>query len=342
VKSSKTNFQMREGKVWIGSNVVSPDYLHVARHLDAGANGAVFEATDVRLERVVALKLWHHSVVVRYPDRALAEMRRNASLDHPSFVTVHDCGITNGVPYMVMQLVHGQSVKSWLNANPPFEKRYAVWRGFVHGISFAYSRSKLHGDPHTGNILVPDGAISMVDVTGRVAVKLADMGTSHLRKSRADFVARECKVLKETCERLFPEYKPDLLLDERTWLIPTITLDALDSYVEVIFLLRRAATPRDDHQSRSNALGISAQLYEVPLFRLDAVWQQILDLRLSLPLQAAFLGFINREPIPGSISSWDTSPIDPARYPEVLARYQDESRRWWQERSAPNPTREEG
>lgn len=335
----KTDFQVREGKVWIDRDIVSPEYLDVLQHLDAGANGAVFEATDRRLERAVALKLWHPSVVVRQPDRALAEMRKNASIDHPSFVAVHDCGVSHGVPYMVMQLVRGKSAKSWLSLNPPFGKRYAAWQGFSHAMQFAYSQDKLHGDPHTGNILIPDGAIDMVDATGRIGIKLADMGASKLRKSQADFVTRECKVLKETCERMFPENKPDTLIDERAWLIPRITLDALDAYVELLFLFRRAAEHvEEDYGLKGDALGVSVQVHEVPLFKLDAVWQQIVTLGLSPSLQAVFLGYINREPIPGTRSSWDTSPIDPERYPDVLSRYQARAALWWQERSTKTTT----
>ena len=328
----KTVFQVNKGHVWLNSKIVSPMHLRVTQPLGEGANGVVYEATDIRLQRTVALKLWHPSVVLRRPNQALEETRKNASIDHPSFVTVHDFGTTGNVPFMIMQLVRGQSAKNWLRKDRPFDARHCIWTSFSEAIHVAYSQGLLHGDPHTGNILISDGTTNL---------KLVDMGTSRLRSSRADFTKRESAVLRETCERLFPEDSPTALLDERSWEIPQITLAVLDAYVQFLSALHQAADQSDDHQIHSNGIYLSILLLSTPLFRLEVAWQRILRLNINEDHRAFYLGSIDAQPQVNKLGKSTIKPIDTKSFPEVLKRYRAQSNLWWRQQikatSPPTP-----
>src|SRR5437763_937131 len=78
---------------------------------------AVFRAVDVRLARAVAVKLFRGDAAEQL-QRHEAEMRTLASLDHPSLVAVYDAGEDDGQPYLVMQLVEGDTLAEELRRGP--------------------------------------------------------------------------------------------------------------------------------------------------------------------------------------------------------------------------------
>ncbi|MGH9363328.1 MAG: protein kinase domain-containing protein, partial [Thermoanaerobaculia bacterium] len=83
------------------------------REIGSGAMGVVYEARQVNLDRRVAVKLLPASLASerKAVARFLREARVTASLDHPHVVRVHDAGIERGVPYLVMELVEGETLR---------------------------------------------------------------------------------------------------------------------------------------------------------------------------------------------------------------------------------------
>jgi hypothetical protein len=81
---------------------------HIGRQLGAGGMGAVFEASDEVLKRSVAVKVVSEARAT--PDtiaRFRLEAQAAAALSDPSIVTVHDFGVEDDVPFIVMERVHG-------------------------------------------------------------------------------------------------------------------------------------------------------------------------------------------------------------------------------------------
>ncbi len=80
--------------------------------LGGGGMGLVFRAWDERLHREVAIKLLHDDYTMPgMRERFLQEARAASALNHPNICTVFDIGEQNHNPYLVMELLEGETVK---------------------------------------------------------------------------------------------------------------------------------------------------------------------------------------------------------------------------------------
>src|SRR6202167_4117898 len=93
--------------------------------LGAGGMGEVYRARDTRLERIVAIKILpaHLSDNVEARHRFDREARAISSLNHPNICTLYDVGHENGIDYLVMELLEGETLADRLAKGPlPLEK----------------------------------------------------------------------------------------------------------------------------------------------------------------------------------------------------------------------------
>ena len=172
---------------------ISVPHYEVIREIGSGANGTVFEAQDVRLDRRVALKIWN----VTGGARAEAEIRKIASLNHPLVVSTYLFGTIDDHPYAVMELVPGVSGKLWLRSKPSVRSRVEIWRMYARALRHVYASNLVHGDPHLGNLIVyDDKGETTVSKSWQgspaVAMKLADTGTSEIWADHGSFEAQSC------------------------------------------------------------------------------------------------------------------------------------------------------
>ena len=93
--------------------------------LGAGGMGEVYRARDTRLDRLVAIKVLRPEVAPD-PDRRRRferEARTVSALNHPHICTLHDVGTEDGVDYIVMEYMDGETLASRLAASPsPWNK----------------------------------------------------------------------------------------------------------------------------------------------------------------------------------------------------------------------------
>jgi beta-lactam-binding protein with PASTA domain/tRNA A-37 threonylcarbamoyl transferase component Bud32 len=141
--------------------------LHGA--VGTGASGRVYVAEDTRLRRRVAVKVLHAALAedAAFLRRFRAEAQLAASLHHPHIVTVHDWG-DDDVPFMVLELLEGGSLRSMLDQNTLLTVSQAarVGRDVASALEYAHVRGVLHRDIKPANLLFDEHGI----------VRVADFG----------------------------------------------------------------------------------------------------------------------------------------------------------------------
>lgn len=133
-----------------------------------GGMGVVLKATDPVLGRLVAIKMMTDGFSDD-PDllkRFYREAQSTARLTHPNIVTVYDMGDQDGIPYLVMQYLEGESlhamIKSRRNLSLLTKANYLLQ--ICHGLQFAHEHQITHRDIKPANIMVlPDGTVKIVD-----------------------------------------------------------------------------------------------------------------------------------------------------------------------------------
>ncbi|MFW6050941.1 MAG: protein kinase domain-containing protein [Myxococcota bacterium] len=130
----------------------------IAGELGSGGVGVVYRAEHLQLARPVALKLLHSEfgssqTQVRRFER---EARTLASLSHPHIVTVTDYGVVEGMPYLVMELLEGQTLQQLLKEQGALEPDRAlhVTRQTLRALAFAHGQGLVHRDLKPGNIFL--------------------------------------------------------------------------------------------------------------------------------------------------------------------------------------------
>ena len=127
--------------------------------LGAGGMGEVYRARDTRLGRNVALKVLSESFA-RDPERLRRfeqEARAVAALSHPNILGLYDIGSQNGSPYLVSELLEGQSLREVLQSGPvPSRKAgdYAVQ--IASGLAAAHEKGIVHRDLKPENLFLCD------------------------------------------------------------------------------------------------------------------------------------------------------------------------------------------
>ena len=135
--------------------------------LGVGGMGEVYRARDPALRREVAVKVLP-SFVSRDPERLLRferEAQATAALDHPNILAVHQFGVFQGAPYLVSELLVGESLRQTLQRGPlPARKAVDYAVQIAHGLAAAHDKGIVHRDLKPENLfLTKDGRIKILD-----------------------------------------------------------------------------------------------------------------------------------------------------------------------------------
>jgi eukaryotic-like serine/threonine-protein kinase len=153
----------------------------IVASLGAGGMGEVYRARDTRLERTVAIKILPaqlSSDPVR-KQRFEREAKTISSLNHPHICVLHDVGHQEGIDYLVMECVEGETLAKRLEKGPlPLEQVLKYGAQIADALDKAHRSGVVHRDLKPGNImLTPTGAKLLDFGLAKPAVASASVAT---------------------------------------------------------------------------------------------------------------------------------------------------------------------
>ena len=135
--------------------------------LGAGGMGEVYRARDGRLGRQVAIKVVSRTLA-KDPDRLrrfALEARTVAALNHPNILGIHDIGTHDGSPYLVSELLEGETLREKLvNGALPVRRAVEYALGIALGLAAAHDKGIIHRDLKPENVFITrDGRVKVLD-----------------------------------------------------------------------------------------------------------------------------------------------------------------------------------
>lgn len=138
-------------------------HYRIRHRLGGGTFGTVFAAWDLRLERMVALKVLKRNVL-ESRDAILAEARAAARVDHPHVCTVYSVAEQDGLPLIAMQYLEGRTLEALIQQGLARDAADMLARQIAMGLVAAHAQQVVHGDLKPANVIVgPDGHASILD-----------------------------------------------------------------------------------------------------------------------------------------------------------------------------------
>ena len=182
----------------------------VGERIARGGMATVYEATDLRLDRLVAIKVMPHALAEdeTFSQRFVREARAAARLTHPNVVAVYDQGDDNGTLFLAMEYVAGRHTLRDLirdEAPLPPPRALSLMEEILKAIAAAHESGIIHRDVKPENVLI----------NPRGQIKVADFGLARAISSATTATATG-GVLMGTVSYLPPELVTDGAADARS------------------------------------------------------------------------------------------------------------------------------
>jgi len=189
--------------------------------LGAGGMGEVYRARDARLDRVVAVKILPASFATDADrlHRFEREARSVAALSHPNILAVHDIGTHEGTPYMVTELLEGETLRERLQGGTISPRKVIeIAIQIAHGLAAAYDKGIIHRDLKPENIfLTKDGRVKILDFgLAKAAPLKSDSSSSIQTLTSAEISLTEGGQVLGTAGYMSPEQVRGMTVDHRS------------------------------------------------------------------------------------------------------------------------------
>jgi tetratricopeptide (TPR) repeat protein/TolB-like protein len=139
----------------------------IIEFLDAGGMGEVYRARDPELRRDVGIKVLSHDdgMPGDQLERLGHEARAVAALSHPNILTVYDVGVDRRIPYVVSELLGGETLRARLQRGAlPAAEATAIALQILSGLSTAHDKGVIHRDLKPENLFITtDGVVKILD-----------------------------------------------------------------------------------------------------------------------------------------------------------------------------------
>lgn len=175
------------------SGTVVADRYRLTAALGQGAMANVYRAVDDRLDREVAVKLFHPGQEASVRARFGAEAQALARLSHPGLVGIYDAGVEGDRPYLVMQLVEGETLRERLLAGP-LDPDAVVLLGarLAMALAHVHANGVVHRDIKPSNIVLdPNGSPHLADFGIALLLDAARMTGSNEIMGTAAYLSPE-------------------------------------------------------------------------------------------------------------------------------------------------------
>ena len=193
-------------------------HYKIIEKLGQGGMGEVYLAEDSRLDRKVALKILpqHLSDRAELRERFEREARAVSSLNHPHICTLYDIGEQDGIHYLVMEHLVGETLEARLAKGPlPLEKTLEYGIQIADALDKAHRQGVVHRDLKPGNIMLVKSGAKLLDF-GLAKLQAADTPTnlSALPTEQANLTAEG--TILGTLQYMAPEQLEGKEADSRT------------------------------------------------------------------------------------------------------------------------------
>ena len=142
-------------------------HYEVIRHLGTGGMGEVYQATDLKLGRSVAIKVLPESFShdLDRVARFAREARVLASLNHPNVAQIYGIEQSGETRCIVMELVEGETLQARLRRGPiPVDESMTIAKQIAEALEAAHEQGVIHRDLKPGNVmLTADGKVKVLD-----------------------------------------------------------------------------------------------------------------------------------------------------------------------------------
>lgn len=187
----------------------------VLSKIGEGGMGAVYRAQDLMLDRPVALKTLKRFSFID-PERAkrfLQEARAASALNHPNIVTIHEAGEADGVHFIAMEYVDGETLDERIGKGPMgVVEALRIAIQIAAALEAAHAAGIVHRDLKPGNVMIAeDGRVKLLDFG------LAKLNEDVLTSSEADAAPRtEEGAILGTAAYMSPEQAEGRAIDSRS------------------------------------------------------------------------------------------------------------------------------
>jgi hypothetical protein len=193
-------------------------YLRLDKRLGAGGMGVVYQATDLTLDRAVAVKTLP-ALSPAAAERLLQEARSMAALSHPHIAVLYAAELWRGTPILVVELLEGGTMESWLREHrPSASDALGIVARLAETLDYMHTQGRCHGDIKPSN----------VGFTANGVAKFLDFGLSRSLYAGAESACQVGGTLAYLAPEVLSGAAPGPAAD--VWALSVVLFEAVAGY----------------------------------------------------------------------------------------------------------------